>query len=211
MEKKVIITIGRQFGSGGREFGQLLAKSLGIDYYDKKLLIEGAREAGYCEEYFENQDEKVPSFFKMISPWIVSHPAAWYGAMGGGCDDSTYVFQSNVIRKAAEKGSCVIVGRTADYVLRDCPNAIHIFIHAPIEDCAKRVFERGEAKSMEAAIEKAKKINKLRANYYNFYTDKTWGDAASYDLTFDSSKIPFDVAVELVKEVIKARGLELRM
>lgn len=204
MKDKIIITIGRQFGSGGRELGKLLAESLGIDYYDKKLLIEGAQHAGVSCEYFENRDEKAPSFLGgMLSPWVNSS-ASWYGgAMCYGTDDNTYLCQCEVIRKIAEKGSCVIVGRSADYVLRDYPGALHIFVHAPIEKCAERIVARGEAKSIEEAIAKAKKVNKLRANYYNFYTDKEWGNSASYDLTFDSSKISMEQAVEMIKSLFQ--------
>lgn len=211
MKDKIIITVGRQFGSGGRELGELLAKSFGIDYYDKKLLIEGAEHAGMSREYFENRDEKMPSFLGgMISPWVSANPTTWYGAMCYGTDDTTYVCQCDVIRKIADKGSCVIVGRSADYVLRDYDNTLNIFVHAPIEKCAERIVARGDAQTIDEAIAKAKKVNKLRSNYYNFYTDKEWGDAASYDLTFDSSKITMENAVEVIRLYIKLRfGIEL--
>ncbi len=211
MKDKIIITVGRQFGSGGRELGELLAKSFGIDYYDKKLLIEGAEHAGMSREYFENRDEKMPSFLGgMISPWVSANPTTWYGAMCYGTDDTTYVCQCDVIRKIADKGSCVIVGRSADYVLRDYDNTLNIFVHAPIEKCAERIVARGDAQTIDEAITKAKKVNKLRSNYYNFYTDKEWGDAASYDLTFDSSKITMENAVEVIRLYIKLRfGIEL--
>ena len=210
-KEKIIITIGRQFGSGGRELGKNLAEKCGLDYYDKKLLIEGAAHAGMSQEFFENRDEKMPSFFSgMIPPWVSAGSASWYGGMCYGGDDSTYSCQCEVIRKIADKGSCVIVGRSADYVLRSYPNVVNIFVHAPIEVCAKRIADRGEAPSVEAAIAKAKKINKLRANYYNFYTDKEWGNASSYDLTFDSSKITADSAVEVIRTYVKMRfGIDL--
>lgn len=210
-KNNIIITVGRQFGSGGRELGKLLAERFGIDYYDKKLLIEGARQAGMSQEYFENRDEKMPSFFGgMISPWVSANPSTWYAGICYGTDDTTYGYQCDVIRKAADKGSCVIVGRSANYVLRDYANTVNIFVHAPIETCAERIVARGDAKSIDEAVTKAKKINKLRSNYYNFYTDKEWGDAASYDLTFDSSKISMENAVEVIRLYIKLRfGIEI--
>ena len=100
--------------------------------------------------------------------------------------------------------------RSANYVLRDYVNTVNIFVHAPIETCAERIVARGDAKSIDEAVTKAKKINKLRSNYYNFYTDKEWGDAASYDLTFDSSKISMENAVEVIRLYIKLRfGIEI--
>ena len=210
-KEKIIITIGRQFGSGGRELGKMLAEKFGFDYYDKKLLIEGAAHAGVCPEFFEKRDEKMPSFFSgMIQPWVSAGSASWYGGVWYGGDDSTYSCQCEVIRKIADKGSCVIVGRSADYVLRSYPNVLNIFVHAPLEVCAKRIVERGDAASIEEASAKSNKINKLRANYYNFYTDKNWGDASSYDLTFDSSKITMESAVEVIRIYVKMRfGIDL--
>ena len=102
------------------------------------------------------------------------------------------------------------MGRSADYVLRSYPNVLNIFVHAPLEVCAKRIVERGDAASIEDASAKSNKINKLRANYYNFYTDKNWGDASSYDLTFDSSKITMESAVEVIRIYVKMRfGIDL--
>lgn len=126
-------------------------------------------------------------------------------------DDAIYRAQSDVIRSLADRSSCVIVGRSADYALRDRSNVINIFLHAPIEVRVKRIMERGDAKTIDQARQLAERTNKLRAAYYNFYTDKRWGDAASYDLTIDSSLLDPPAIVELVKQYVSKRiGIQLK-
>lgn len=202
------ITIGRQFGSGGRQIGQAIATALGIEYYDKALLHEAARHAGMNPELFERKDEKAPSFFNAGFPSlnlgysVYSMFSPGHNAIG---DDVIYRAQSDVIRNIADRHSCVIVGRSADYVLRDRDNVINIFIHAPIEERVKRIMERGDASTPEQARQLAEKNNKLRSSFYNFYTDKQWGNASSYDLTFDSSLMSVDEIVELVKKYVELR------
>ncbi|MDE6802502.1 MAG: cytidylate kinase-like family protein, partial [Muribaculaceae bacterium] len=121
-------------------------------------------------------------------------------------DDALYRAQTEVIRSLAEKGPCVIVGRSADYALRDRDDVVNIFIHAPIEERIKRIMERGDASTPEQARQLAEKTNKLRAGYYNFYTDKRWGKAESYDLTLDSSLMSTEDIVELIKKYIELRN-----
>lgn len=205
-DDKYTITIGRQFGSGGRLIGQALAKDLGIEYYDKALLVEAARHAGMSTELFERKDEKAPSFFGGIMSLNMGYST--YSMYPGGSsisDDALYRAQSDVIRSLADRSSCVIVGRSADYALRDRKNVINVFIHAPIEERVRRIMERGDAATPEQARQIAEKNNKLRAAYYNFYTDKKWGHASSYDLTIDSSRITIDQAVELIRHFIELR------
>ncbi len=206
----IVITIGRQFGSGGREFGKLLSESLGIAYYDKELLCEAAKSAGVNLKFFERSDEKCPSFLSGVFPFAVGYtPMVGYVEPTSISDDGIYRAQSDFIRSIADNKSCVIVGRSADYILRDHPRCINIFVHAPIEECVKRILSRGDKTDDEQARAMAEKTNKLRSHYYNFYTDKTWGDARSYDFTFDSSKLPMMKMVEVVKEYIKHRfGVE---
>lgn len=203
---KVVITIGRQFGSGGRELGKLIADSLGFTYYDKELLHEAAKRAGVSTEFFEKSDEKFPSFLNGLFSFAFGlNPVTYYSGSTSISDDSLYKAQSDFIHSLAEKGSCVIVGRTADYVLRDHPQVVNLFVHAPIEECIKRIMKRDSSLTHDKAKAKAERINKLRANYYNFYTDKTWGAAQSYDLTFDTSLMPMQDIVEVVKEYVKRR------
>ncbi len=205
-DKNYVITIGRQFGSGGRELGHLLAEQLGIAYYDKELLCEAAKQAGVSTEFFERNDERFPSFLNgMISFNMGYNPMSYYSASTSISDDSIYRAQSDFILATAQKQSCVIVGRSADYILRNHPRCLNLFIHAPIDECIKRIMKRGDKTTAEQARSFAEKTNKLRANYYNFYTDKRWGDAASYDLTFDSSLLSMEDIVAIVKEYISRR------
>lgn len=207
-KKNFVVTIGRQFGSGGRALGRKLAERLGIKYYDKELLIEAARRAGMSEEFFEKRDERFPSFINGIFSFAFGYNAVnCYSGSTSISDDSIYKAQSDFIRSLAENDSCVIVGRTADYVLRDHPRVVNVFVHAPEEECVKRIMSRGDkdVTSADKARSKARRINKLRANYYNFYTDKTWGAASSYDLTFDTSRLPVDEIAEVIADYISRR------
>ena len=185
-----VVTIGRQFGSGGRILGKTVAKKLGIDYYDKELLFEAAKKAGVSEEFFKKSDEKFPKFLNGIFSFSMGYnPYTFYAGSTSISDDNLYRAMSELIHSLAEKSSCVIVGRSADYVLRDHPRCINVFVHAPIEERVKRIMARGDSLTPQQARSLAEKTNKLRANYYNFYTDKTWGDAKTYDLTIDSSQM----------------------
>ncbi len=205
-EKNYVITIGRQFGSGGRELGKLLADKLGIAYYDKKLLAEAAKQAGVSAEFFEKSDEKLPKFFSSVMSFTMGYsPYALYSGSTSISEDTLYKAQSDLIRSIAEKHSCVIVGRSADYVLRDNPRCISIFVHAPIDACVKRIMRRGDGTTYEQAKSIAEKTNKLRSNYYNFYTDRTWGDSKTYHLSIDSSLMPMDDVAEVVCEYVKRR------
>ncbi len=209
-EKKqnVVVTIGRQFGSGGRELGRKLADRLGARYYDKELLREAARRAGMSEEFFERRDERFPSFINGVFSFAFGYNSVnCYSGSTSISDDSIYRAQSDFIHSLADGEDCVIVGRTADYVLRDHPRVVNVFVHAPEDVCVERIMRRGEPDmpTPEKAKAKARRINKLRANYYNFYTDKTWGAASSYDLTFDTSKLPMDDIVEMIVEYISRR------
>lgn len=208
MDKKFVITVGRTFGSGGRVLGRLIAERLGISFYDKRLLLEAARHSGVAPEYFERNDERMPRFISGVFSFAHGYnPMAWYSDPTSISSDSIYKAQCDYIREVASHESCVIVGRTADYVLRDHPRTVNIFVHAPERECVARIMRRGDsdAESVDKAKAKARRINKLRASYYNFYTDKVWGDASSYDLTFDTSKMPIDDVVEVIADYISRR------
>lgn len=147
-----VITIGRQFGSGGRELGKKLADKLGIRYYDKELLCEAAKNAGVSEEFFEKSDEKFPRFFSGLFSFTMGYnPYTLYSGSTSISDDSLYKAQSDFIRSVADKESCVIVGRSADYVLRDHPRCVNVFVHAPVEECVKRIMGRGDKPTEEKA------------------------------------------------------------
>lgn len=199
MMDRFVITIGRQFGSGGRELGKILAEKLGVPFYDKELMLEAAKKSGISPEFFVNNDERAPSFINGLIPFSFGHsPMSWYSGASSISDDSLYKTQSDFIRSLARQGSCVIVGRTADYVLRDMEGVVNVFLHADADDIARRVMARGDCKDREKALALAERTNKLRANYYNFYTDKTWGQASSYDITFNTSRLPLADIADLI-------------
>ncbi len=205
-DRKYVITVGRQFGSGGREFARHIADAFGIGYYDKELLLEAARHAGVDAGFFERSDEKFPTFTGggfSFNMGISSMP--WY-TPSSISDESIYRDMSDVIKGIADRGPCVIVGRSADYVLRDSGiPTVNLFIHAPMEECVKRILRRRDKLKEQDAKSLAEKTNKLRANYYNFYTDKRWGMASSYDLCLDSSLLPMEGMVDVLARYIERR------
>ena len=202
----IIIPVGRQFGSGGRELGRRLAAAFGFSYYDRELLHEAARQMGVSADLFESHDEKAPSFFSGLFPTSFGYGSmTGYGATGIGKSEAIYEMQTEVIRTIAQKESAVIVGRTADYALRNFPRCVNIFVSAPEDACVRRIMERGEFDSETEARTACRKHNKLRASYYNFYTDKTWGAAESYDICLDSSHLSMDDMVDIVKLYVGRR------
>lgn len=206
LPEKYVITIGRCFGSGGRELGKIIADKLGIDFYDKKLLVKAAEKAGYDIEFFKSGDERAPKFMGGIIPFSMGfYPLSWLGDTSSAGGDRIYKAQCEFIHELAQSEPCVIVGRSADYVLRDMENVINIFVHAPIDECAKRIVKRMECQNLAEAKALAERTNKLRANYYNFYTDKHWGDAASYHLTFDTSLLPLDEIADITIDYLHRR------
>lgn len=205
---KYVITIGRAFGAGGRELGQLIASKLGIDYYDKELLSEAASRAGMSEAIFKKNDERAPGIFAGLTPLSMGYNAlAWYTGPGGASGERVYRAQSDFIHSVADRGPCVIVGRTADYILRDRPNVFNIFLNAPEDACIDRILRRADCADREKARTTRRRTNKLRAEYYNFYTDRVWGDSGTYHLTLDSSMMPMealaDQVISCLKEFVK--------
>jgi len=202
-----VVTVGRHFGSGGRVLAKALAEDLGIDYYDKELLLEAAREAGVNPEFFERSDERFPTFLHGLFSFTSGiTPMCYYTGASSITDDGIYKAVSDVILKAAEERPFVVVGRTADYILRHHPRVANIFVHAPMETCVARILERGDAPSAKEAEALATRHNKWRAEYYNFFTDKEWGHPESYHLCIDSSQMPMEECVGLVKDYLRHRG-----
>lgn len=190
-----IITITRQYGSGGREVGEKLAKKMGVEFFDNKLLDVAAGESGIHKSHFEDNDEKRPnSFLYLLS--------TTYGQGGVPFDDTLFFAQLNAIQKIASKQSCVILGRCADYALRDFDKVVNIFIVAPFEDRVKRAIEVYGITEKHSA-EYVKHIDKQRTSYYNYYTDKRWGMPSNYQLCLDSSALGIDGSVELIYRFIE--------
>lgn len=208
----LVITIGRQFGSGGRELGRKIADLLGIAYYDKELLSRAASGVGLSQEFVESNDERFPRFLSSTFSFSMGFSnMSWYQHPTSISGDSIYETQADVIRRLAATGPCVIVGRSADYVLRDNPLTINLFVHAPAECCIDRIIARGDIDSREKADKLRQRTNRLRAGYYNFYTDKRWGDASSYDLCFDTSLLSTDNIARIVAHYVKLRFPQLQI
>lgn len=203
---KYVITIGRQYGAGGRAIGKLLAEKLGISYYDKEILTEAAKHSGVDSKVLTKADERAPSFFNNLLAFNmgVNTSAYFLGNMPLPTDE-IYRAQSDVMLELAKDGPCVLVGRTADYVLRNHECLISVFIHAPEQYCIERILQLKECKTEKEAQALAEQKNKARAEYYNFYTDKTWGEAESYDLSIDSSKLGDKLTADFLVSYVKAR------
>lgn len=201
-----VVTVGRQMGSGGRELGRLLAERLGAEFFDKKLLLEAAQQSGLIPELMARDDERGPGVFSgaMAFAMGMMHPSAAFGAGVAGYD-AVYRAQSEVIRRLGREKNCVIVGRTADYVLRDHPRCVNIFVSASEDDCVKRLLGRGDKPTEAEARTMCRRVNKLRSGYYNFYTDRQWGMAASYDLTVNSSLLPMEQLADFVADYVRLR------
>lgn len=200
--KKIIITIGRQFGSGGRIVGKKLAEQLGIAYYDKELINLASKESGICGEFFEKADEKTSGSLLKALAMGFSMNNAIFQSNDYLSNESLFQIQSDVIRKVAAEGSCILVGRCADYILRNDPDCIHVFVSAFLEDRIHRTMEYNQLDEKQAG-EYIHKADKSRASYYNYYTDKIWGAAESYDLCINSSIYGIDQTVEFIRTFVR--------
>ena len=201
---KTIITIGRQYGSGGREVGRRLASRLEIPYYDKEILSEASKDSGICEELFEDHDEKpTRSFLYSLVTGVQTHgnPSTMYMDMP--LNHRIFLAQFDTIRRLAGNGPCVVVGRCADYVLRDEKNVVNVFLKADMEHRIERAIERGAEPSRAQDI--VKRRDKERASYYNYYATTTWGDVNNYDLCLDTGKVGYDGAVDMIIAYVTLR------
>jgi len=197
-----IITISREFGSGGREIGKLLAKDLDIPFYDKELLEMASKDSGICEELFVKNDESYTNSF-LFSLVMGSYPVSADGRINPDLPLNHKIFlaQFDTIRKLGDKGPCVIVGRCADYVLRDNPRVINFFLTGDLADKKARILDRYDIEK-DKVEDFIKKTDKRRASYYNYYTDQKWGAAPNFDLCINTSKTGIQGAVQLMKEYI---------
>lgn len=194
-----IYTIGREFGSGGKDVGVALAEKLGVKCYGKELLAEAAKESGFCTEIFENHDGKPTNSF-LYSLVMDTYSFGGYSSapfLDMPLNHKVFLAQFDTIKKIAEKESCVFVGRCADYALADHNDCLNVFIHAKLDYRTDRI-----AKEMDLTMNKAKDVvqknDKQRASYYNYYTSKKWGDSRSYDLCLDSSQLGIEGCVEMI-------------
>ena len=200
-----IITIGRQFGSAGREIGEKVAEYFGIKCYDKELLTRAAQESGFCEEMIQNHDERPTNSFLynlVMDTYSFGYNASSFVDMP--ISHKVFLAQFDTIKKLADQESCVIVGRCADYALADYPETVSVFICADEADKIERIKELhnvNDAKARDIMI----KLDKKRSSYYNYYASKRWGDSRSYDLCINSSAVGIDGAVKIILEFAKLK------
>jgi len=204
MNEKFVINIGRQLGSGGRQIGEKLASQFGIAFYDKELIQLASKESGLGKEFFENADEK--KSHSIIGGLLglrtnINNEVYVNNYLS---NETFFKIQSDIIRGLAQEKSCVFVGRCADYILRDHPRCINVFITADTHDRLKRVAQ-DKSITLEKAQEVIEKMDKKRSEYYNYFSNKTWGVAESYHLCINSSVLGIDGTVDFISEFVKQR------
>ena len=199
--RKIIINVGRQIGSGGRIIARMLADDFKCGFYDRELLTLAAKESGFCEKFFEQNDEQkgfFHSLFHLHSPFVGD--GSFYDNEFS--QEGLFKFQGDTIRRLAEAGSCVFVGRCADYVLRDFKNVVNVFITANMDDRISEIRKRKECTEAEA-LKLIESGEKGRSTYYNYYTGKKWGDSSSYDLCVNTSLLGLEATEAYIKEFIQ--------
>lgn len=200
---ETIVTIGRQYGSCGHEIGRELAEHYGIAYYDKELLTRAAKESGFCEEMIKSNDERPTNSFLynlVMDTYSFGYNASSFVDMP--ISQKVFLAQFDTIKKIADEGPCVIVGRCADYALADYQNCVHVFISADEDFKLKNIMESHQLTAAKAKDMMVKK-DKQRQSYYNYYSSKKWGRADSYDLTLNSAKLGIKGSVELLIRYIE--------
>ncbi|MBE6769300.1 MAG: cytidylate kinase-like family protein [Ruminococcaceae bacterium] len=194
----LVITIGRQYGSGGAEIGKRLAQELGIKFYDKELINLAAKESGFSEQILKDYDEKpTNSFLYSLSLGSYSYDSTSFGNINVPITDKVFMAQAQIIRDLAEKEPCVIIGRCAESVLKNHDALLSVFIHSDIERRIERICEKKNVTRAQAS-DMIKKIDKKRASYHNYFSDGRWGEAAEYDICLDS-KMGIENVVKIIK------------
>ena len=202
--KHIIINVGRQLGSGGHDIGRMLALDFQAKYYDREILNLAAKESGFSERFFAQNDERkgfLRSLFNIQTPHLGGDGSMY---RSNNTQDSLFQFQSDAMKKAAAIESCVFVGRCADYILRDQPNLVTLFITAPLEFRVRQVMVK-EGIDETQALKKIQQGEEQRATYYNYYTGKKWGHATGYDLCIDSSILGLSATEKLIADYIRKR------
>ena len=208
MANNTIITIGRQYGSGGHDIGKQLAEELNVPFYDKALLERAAKDSGLCQEIFENHDEKPTNSFLyslVMDTYSLGYTTSSFSEMP--LNHKIFLAQFDAIKNIAKEGPCVIVGRCADYALAEFPNVVNVFLHADLQDRIVRIARRHDltdAKAKDLII----KTDKRRASYYNYYTSKKWGEAAGYDLSLNTATLGIDGTIHMIREFVNYKEKE---
>ncbi len=210
MERKnVVITIARQYGSGGKTVGEMLAEDLGIHYYDKELMKLASDDSGINEALFVKADEKLKSSLLFrVAKNVYQGELIPPESDDFTSNDNLFNYQAKIIKELAKQESCVIIGRCADFVLRDYDNVLSVFVHAPEDFCLEQAAKKHSMSTRE--LEKyIARTDKHRAEYYKYHTGREWTDARNYDLCLDSSKLGFERCVEEIKAYIRVRFGEI--
>ncbi|MBR5267311.1 MAG: cytidylate kinase-like family protein [Lachnospiraceae bacterium] len=210
MSNNLIITIGRESGSGGRHIGKKLAEDLGVKCYDKELIDVAVKKSGLCKEIFETHDEKPTSSF-LYSLVMDTYSLGYAGSayMDMPLNHKVFLAQFDTIKQIASEEPCVIIGRCADYALAEFPNVVSVFITADEDEKIKTLMARHDMNETQAKAFMAK-TDKKRASYYNYYSSKRWGDSKSYDLCINSSKVGIDGAIRIIKAFAEEKQLHLK-
>jgi len=196
LNKNIVITVSREYGSGGRYIGRLIADKLGIKFYDKDFIVKLAEETGLAEEYIENNEQKRDILAGLNN--------GYYAGLSN--SDELFIKEAELIKKVADKESCVIIGRCADFILKDRKNVIKVFVYSDMEDKVKRATEiYGFDKSK--AEKEIKRIDKLRANHYKYYTEKEWNNHSNYDICINSDTLGVEKSAELICDIVKEKIL----
>jgi len=205
LKKKYVVTISRGYGSGGRTIGKMLSEDLKIPYYDRELLRLASDDSGINEQLFAKADEKLKkSLLFRVAKKAYKGELIPPDSDDFVSNDNLFNYQAKIIKELAETDNCIIIGRCADYVLKDCENVVKVFVHAPLSDCINTLKEMtgNPEKDIEKQIES---IDKHRAEYYKYYTGRDWDNAMNYDLCLNSSQLGFDKCVEIVKSYLDIR------
>jgi CMP/dCMP kinase len=206
MEKRTIICINRTYGSGGHEIGRILAETLDIPFYDKELIVKTAQEQGIDEKLLESFDEQPATLLTANFPLGMDYPysAETLDTLYYLMNDRIYHLLETTIREIANKGSCVIIGRAADEVLKDDLDMTSVFVYADLEEAVARIME-SEKMDQKAATREIQKNDKKRASYHNYYSERKWGESCSYDLSFSASTYGIDGSVKLIIAALEQR------
>lgn len=202
MKTNTIITIGREYGSAGREIGYKVAEAFGIKLYDKEMLARAAKESGICEEIFQSHDEKPTNSFLyslVMDTYSMGYSGNTYTDMP--INHKVFLAQFDAIKKIADEGPCILVGRCADYALESYPNVVSVFIHADMQSRIRRIariYDLTDAKAKDVIV----KTDKKRASYYNYYTNKKWSDAESYELCLTSSELGIEGTAQAIIDYV---------
>lgn len=199
-----IITIGRQFGSGGREIGKKVAEHFGIKFYDKDLLTRAAKESGFCEEMIQSHDERPTNSFLynlVMDTYSFGYNSSSFVDMP--ISHKVFLAQFDTIKKIASEGPCVIVGRCADSILKETGNSLNIYIHAGKNFKAEHLMERNHV-SYDEAVREMERLDKRRASHYKYYADQVWGFAENYHLCLDSSLIGIEKCVSVICDIYRS-------